>query len=77
LTIMQAMARYRANRVKNIPKIKYAKRELNNPMYELLVYLLQPFVVITNGHNIEKSCNVPELECHLDLILLLLDAEEC
>jgi transposase len=76
-SIMQAMARYRANKVKILPKIKYAKRELNNPTYELLVYLLQPFVVITNGHSIEKSCNVPELERHLDLILLLLDAEEC
>ena len=76
-SIMQAMARYRANKVKILPKIKYAKRELNNPTYELLVYLLQPFVVITNGHSIERSCNVPELEQHFNLILLLLDAEEC
>ena len=76
-SIMQATARYRANNLQNLPKIKYAKRDLINPTYEFLTYLLEPFVVITSGHNIERSCNVPELERHFDLILFLLDAEEC
>ena len=44
-SIMQATARYRANNLQNLPKIKYAKRDLINPTYEFLTYLLEPFVL--------------------------------
>ena len=76
-SIMQAIARYRASKIPNLPKIKYAKRKLENPTYELLAYLLEPFVLISAEKSIEISCNVPEIEEYLDLFLYLIDAQDC
>lgn len=76
-SIMQAMGRYRASLKYNLPKIKYAKRKLKNPTYELICYLLEPFKVITRDYRLELSCNVPEMEEHLNLILHLINAEDC
>ena len=76
-SIMQAMARYRSEKLSNLPKIKYAKRKLENPTYELLVYLLEPFVVISFEKSIKISCNVPEVEEYMDLFLFLIDAQNC
>ena len=76
-SIMQAIARYRMKQLPILPKIKYAKRKLENPTYELLVYLLRPFVIISTDLSIIRSCNVLELEEFLDLFLYFIDAEEC
>jgi transposase len=75
--IMQAMARHRENILEKLPKIKYAKRDLENPTYELLENLLAPFEVISSNGLTEFSCLVPEMEEHLMLILFLIDAETC
>ena len=75
--IMQAMARHRENIWEKLPKIKYAKRDLENPTYELLENLLAPFEVISSNGLKEFSCLVPEMEEHLMLILFLIDAETC
>jgi len=76
-SIMQAMARYRAKKIPNLPKISYAKRTLENPTYDLMVHLLRPFDLISTDDSIEISCLVPEMEGRLNLILLLVDAENC
>jgi len=76
-SIMQAMARHRAKVLGELPKIKYAKRKLDEPTYELLAYLLTPFEVLSSEESMEVSCLVPELEEHLNLLLYLVDAENC
>lgn len=76
-SIMQAMARHRVKVLGDLPKIKYAKRKLDDPTYDLLTYLLTPFEVLSSEESMEVSCLVPELEEHLDLLLYLVDAEEC
>jgi transposase len=76
-SIMQSMARYRSRLIFELPKIKYAKRKLENPTYDLIEHLLRPFEVISSGVSMEVSCLVPELEQYLDLMLFLIDAEEC
>ena len=76
-SIIQAMARYRAKKMSSLPKIAYAKRKLENPTYDLMVHLFHPFEVITTGNSREISCLVPEMEDYLNLILYLVDAENC
>lgn len=76
-SIMQAFARYRVMKIQNLPKIKYAKRKLENPTYELIAYLLEPFVLISVEKPIEISCKVPEIEGHMELFLFLIDAQDC
>jgi len=76
-SIMQAMARHRVKVLGELPKIKYAKRKLDEPTYDLLTYLLTPFEVLSSEESMEVSCLVPELEEHLNLLLYLVDAENC
>lgn len=76
-SIMQAMARFKAKNIPNLPKISYAKRTLENPTYDLIVHLLRPFDLISTDDSIEISCLVPEMEGRLNLILHLVDAENC
>ena len=76
-SVMQAMARHRTKVVGELPKIRYAKRKLDEPTYDLLTYLLAPFEVLSSEDSMEVSCLVPELKEHLDLILYLVDAETC
>jgi len=76
-SIMQAMARYRAAKMSNLPKIAYAKRKLENPTYDLMVHLFRSFEVVTTGESREMSCLVPEMDEYLNLILHLADAENC
>lgn len=76
-SIMQAMARHRAKLLGELPKIKYAKRNLKNPTYELLICLLDPFEIVSTREYQEVSCLVPELNDHLMLFLYLVDAEAC
>jgi len=76
-SIMQAIARYRAMKIPNLPKITYAKRKLENPTYELIAYLLEPFVLISAEKPIEISCKVPEIEEYMELFLFLIDAQDC
>jgi len=76
-SIIQSMARYRSRMIFELPKLKYAKRKLENPTYDLIEYLLRPFEVISTGTSLEVSCLVPDLEQYLELILFLVDAEEC
>ncbi len=76
-SIMQAMARHRAKVLGELPKIKYAKRKLDGPTYDLVTYLLTPFEVLSSEESMEVSCLVPELEEHLNLLLHLVDAEAC
>ena len=76
-SIMQAMARHRVKVLGELPKIKYAKRKLDEPTYDLLAYLLTPFEVLSSEESMEVSCLVPELEEHLNLLLYLVDAENC
>jgi len=44
-SVMVAMARQRVKLIGELPKIKYAKRTLDNPTYDLLTFLLAPFEV--------------------------------
>ena len=76
-SIIQAMARHRASKMSALPKIAYAKRKLENPTYDLMVHLFHPFEVITTGESREMGCLVPEMEEYLNLILHLVDAENC
>jgi len=76
-SIIQAMARYRAKKNRNLPKNAYAKRKLKNPTYDLIIYLFDPFDIITTEESREISSLVPEMECHLNLLLHLADAENC
>jgi len=76
-SIIQAMARYRAKNIPDLPKIEYAKRKLENPTYDLIVHLFEPFDIVTTEESREISCLVPEMECHLSLLLHLVDAENC
>lgn len=76
-SIMQAIARYRTKSILDLPIIRYAKRRLENPTYELLAYLIQPFVLISADNSIKISCNVPEIEGYMDLFLFLIDAQNC
>ncbi len=76
-SIMQAIARYRTMKIPNLPKIKYAKRKLENPTYELIAYLLEPFVLVSAEKPIEISCKVPEIEEYMELFLYLIDAQDC
>lgn len=61
----------------SLPKLAYAKRTLENPTYDLMVHLLRPFDLISMDESIEINCLVPEMNEHLNLILYLLDAENC
>lgn len=76
-SIMQAMARHRARILGDLPKIRYAKRKLDEPTYDLLTYLLTPFEVLSSEESMDVSCLVPELEDHLELFLHLVNAETC
>ena len=76
-SIMQAIARHRAKLVGELPKIRYAKRKLDEPTYDLLTYLLAPFEVWSLEYSRAVSCLVPEMEKHLNLLLYLVDAEAC
>jgi transposase len=76
-SIMQAIARHRAKLVGELPKIRYAKRKLDEPTYDLLTYLLAPFEVWSLEYSRAVSCLVPEMEKHLNRLLYLVDAEAC
>jgi len=76
-SIIQAMARFRAKNIPDLPKIEYAKRKLENPTYDLIVHLFEPFDIVTTEEAREITCLVPEMECHLNLLLHLVDAENC
>ena len=75
--IMQTGARYRAMKFPNLPKITYVKRKLENPTYERIVYLLKPFILISDEKPFEISCKVPEIEDYMELFLYLIDAQDC
>jgi len=76
-SVMQAMARYRAKIIGVLPKIRYAKRNLEDPTYDLLTYLLAPFEVLSSKNSRVVNCMVPEMMDHLTMLLYLVDAEAC
>jgi len=75
--IIQAMARTRASSMEELPKIRYAKRPMDNPTYELLEWLFKPFVMVSDGSSAELTWSGDEAGKHIQFLLSLVDMDSC
>jgi transposase len=74
--VMQAMARHRAQNFFELPKIRYAKRSMDNPTYGLLEWMFKPFVVISEDDSKKLTHSVNELGAYRKFLLYLVDCED-
>lgn len=75
--IMQAMARTRVSSMEILPKIRYAKQSVDNPTYELLVWLFKPFVMISDESSAELTWSGDEAGQYIQFLLYLVDMDSC